>query len=67
MLSIKLSPLLLFIILLVVLVFTTMICKNCMKEGFVSFQYEIDPTSSSNALLMVDIPQYSNDHITDCP
>ena len=62
MLSIKLSPLLLFIILLVVLVFTTMICKNCMKEGFVSFQYEIDPTSSSNALLMVDIPQYSNDH-----
>ena len=57
----KLSPLLLFIILLVVLVFTTMICKNCMKEGFVSFQYEMDPTSSSNSLLMVDIPQYSNE------
>lgn len=61
MLSIKLSPLLLFIILLVVLVFTTMICKNCMKEGFVSFQYEMDPTSSSNSLLMVDIPQYSSE------
>jgi hypothetical protein len=66
MLSLKFSPLLLFIILLVVLVFSTIICKNCLSnitnknaEGFVNFQLDKDPTASTNRTLVVGLPQYS--------
>ena len=66
MLSLKFNPLLLFIILLVVLVFSTIICKNCLsyisnqnEEGFVNFHSNKDPTASTNTTLLVDLPQYS--------
>ena len=64
MLKLKFSPLILFIILLVVLVFSTIICKTCFlnsgkTEGFVSYQYDKDTTRSPNTLYMVDLPQYS--------
>ena len=67
MLTLKFSPLLLFIILLLVLVFSTILCKNCLsymnskskKEGFVSFNADIDPNANSNVMLEVNIPQYS--------
>lgn len=67
MLTLKFSPLLLFIILLLVLVFSTILCKNCLsnmnskskKEGFVSFNADIDPTANSNVILELNIPQYS--------
>jgi hypothetical protein len=64
MLKLKFSPLILFIILLVVLVFSTIICKTCFlnigkTEGFVSYQYDKDTTRSQNTLFMVDLPQYS--------
>lgn len=52
----KFSPLILFIILLFVLVFSTIICKNCVfnsSEGFVSFQKDKYPID------LVSIPQYS--------
>jgi hypothetical protein len=51
---IKITPLLLFIILLAVLVISVIICKNCsLSEGFVTFQKEKSP------LDLVSIPQYS--------
>ena len=64
MLKLKFSPLILFIILLVVLIFSTIICKTCFlnsskSEGFVSYQYDKDTTRSQNTLYMVDLPQYS--------
>jgi hypothetical protein len=64
MLKLKFSPLILFIILLVVLVFSTIICKTCFlnigrTEGFVSYQYDKDTTANQNKLYMVDLPQYS--------
>ena len=66
MLSLKFSPLFLFIILLVVLVFSVIICKNCLsyisnqnEEGFVNFHSNKDPTASTNTTLLVDLPQYS--------
>jgi hypothetical protein len=64
MLKLKFSPLLLFIILLVVLIFSTIICKTCFlnaskTEGFVSFQKDKDTTSNTNTLYMVNLPQYS--------
>jgi hypothetical protein len=64
MLKLKFSPLILFIILLVVLIFSTIICKTCFlnnsrTEGFVSFQKDKDTTVSPNTLFMVDLPQYS--------
>ena len=64
MLKLKFSPLILFIILLVVLVFSTIICKTCFlnigkTEGFVSYQYDKDTTANQNKLFMVDLPQYS--------
>jgi hypothetical protein len=64
MLKLKFSPLILFIILLVVLVFSTIICKTCFlnsskSEGFVSYQYDKDTTRSPNTLYMVELPQYS--------
>jgi len=64
MLKLKFSPLILFIILLVVLIFSTIICKTCFfntsnREGFVSFQYDKDTTISQNQYL-VDLPQYSS-------
>jgi hypothetical protein len=52
----KFSPLILFIILLFVLVFSTIMCKNCVfnsSEGFVSFQKDKYPID------LVSIPQYS--------
>jgi hypothetical protein len=64
MLKLKFSPLILFIILLVVLIFSTIICKTCFlnsgkTEGFVSYQYDKNTTQSPNTLFMVDLPQYS--------
>jgi len=64
MLKLKFSPLILFIILLVVLIFSTIICKTCFfnssnTEGFVSYQYDKDTTISQNQYL-VDLPQYSS-------
>jgi len=64
MLKLKFSPLILFIILLVVLIFSTIICKTCFfnssnREGFVSYQYDKDTTISQNQYL-VDLPQYSS-------
>jgi hypothetical protein len=63
MLKLKFSPLILFIILLVVLIFSTIICKTCFlnnkTEGFVSFQKDKDTTANQNQLYMVDLPQYS--------
>jgi hypothetical protein len=65
MLKLKFSPLILFIILLVVLIFSTIICKTCFlnsgkTEGFVSYQYDKNTTANQNQLYMVDLPQYSN-------
>ena len=65
MLKLKFSPLILFIILLVVLIFSTIICKTCFLnsgkiEGFVSYQYDKNTTANQNQLYMVDLPQYSN-------
>ena len=59
MLKLKFSPLILFIILLVVLIFSTIICKTCFlnsskTEGFVSYQYDKNTTQSPNTLFMVD-------------
>uniref|UniRef100_A0A6C0ET74 Uncharacterized protein n=1 Tax=viral metagenome TaxID=1070528 RepID=A0A6C0ET74_9ZZZZ len=67
MLKLKFSPLLLFIILLVVLIFSTIICKTCFfnssnTEGFVSYRYDIDTTTSQNQYL-VNLPQYSKDPV----
>ena len=64
MFKLKFSPLILFIILLVVLIFSTIICKTCFlnstkTEGFVSFQKDKDTTVSQNTLYMVNLPQYS--------
>ena len=63
MLKLKFSPLILFIILLVVLIFSTIICKTCFlnngKESFVSYQKDKDTTVNPNTLFMVDLPQYS--------
>jgi hypothetical protein len=65
MLKLNFSPLILFIILLVVLIFSTIICKTCFlnsgkTEGFVSYQYDKNTTANQNQLYMVDLPQYSN-------
>jgi len=64
MLKLKFSPLILFIILLVVLIFSTIICKTCFlnsgkTEGFVSYQYDKNTTANQNQLYMVELPQYS--------
>ena len=64
MLKLKFSPLILFIILLVVLIFSTIICKTCFlnsnnAEGFVSYQYDKDTVINPNTMYNVSLPQYS--------
>ena len=64
MLKLKFSPLILFIILLVVLIFSTIICKTCFlnsnkAEGFVSYQYDKDTAINPNTMYNVSLPQYS--------
>lgn len=66
MLKLKFSPLILFIILLVVLIFSTIICKTCFlnssyeKEGFVSYQQDKNTTLNPNTMYNVNLPQYSS-------
>jgi len=53
----KLSPLLLFLLLVLILVVSVIVCKNCtypLSEGFVSYDANVEPTTSAT------IPQYSN-------
>ena len=53
----KLSPLLLFLLLVLILVVSVIICRNCaypLSEGFVSYAANVEPSKE------VTIPQYSN-------
>jgi hypothetical protein len=64
MLSIKITPFLLFILLLAILVISSMMGKYFLsKEGFVSFHY----SSPDNSLPVINIPTYSGSLIGGTP